>query len=145
MNERSLWIIFGAVFLLLLLLVLAFLLFRPVQVQSVPAEVRVDSAIGFKLDNDKFYFGRVRPGASANRYFTFVAPFDAVLLISSSGDAGDWIIPSKQSLFVAKDKSYPLQLVLSVPLNTSFSNYTADVHFTLYRPFTKHFFVSSRG
>lgn len=145
MKERVLWIFLGIVFLILLVLLILFILFRPVQTQTIPAEVRVDSEIGFKLDSDKFYFGRVRPGSSAERFFTFVAPFDAVLIITSSGDIGDWIVPNERKVIVSKGESHKLRLVLSAPSNASFGNYTGDVHFTLYRPLTKHFFVSSQG
>jgi len=144
MKEKHLFLVLGLVFLVLLLLGVTLILFKPVHVRSVPAEVMVDDAIGFKLDNDKFYFGRVKPGASAVRDFTFMAPFDGVLIISSSGDMGSWIIPDKKRILLVKGESYPLKLVLSTPRFTSYGNYSADVHFTVYRPFTKIFFADVR-
>ncbi len=145
MKERSLWLLLGIALLVLIISLFALFLFKPVSVQSVPAQVTIDTAIGFKLDNDQFYFGRALPGSTAQRKFVFTAPADGVLIIGAQGEVGEWIVPSERVLVMKKGESRSLQLFMNIPLSAYYGNYSTNVTFTLYRPFTKYFFANVQG
>lgn len=135
-------LIFGVTIIFLVILCVAIVLFfvsKPINSYSIQSNVIVDNAVGFNLQNDQLYFGRVTPGGSATRHISFTSPTDVVITISLVGEIADWLILPENPLILVANETQRLSFGILVPAQAEFGNYSDTITFTYYRPFMKVF------
>lgn len=141
MEKKTLmWILVFAVLIVLFSLLLIFYsLSKPVDSYVLESHVVVDESIGFNLDADKLYFGRVTPGGNADRSIRFSSPNEVLLTIVVEGETSSWISLPESPFVLEANENLSLSFSIEIPEGTPLGNYTNNVIFTFYRPFMKRF------
>lgn len=137
---KSLWIVILIAAIVVLAIIGAYWSFQPIAERSIQAQVTIDNKIGFNLDTDKLYFGRVPENGFSSRDMMVSYDKDAFVIITAQGDLAPWIYASEDSFFLPADTSRKVTFNLKPASGMPLGKYSGVVIFSFYRPFTQSWF-----
>lgn len=109
---------------------LAYSLLLVKDVLVLDMHLEIGDRLGFNLDTDALYFGKVIPGTSSVTKFANVSnteDYPVVVNIKMCGELGEWVIISEDKFVLKGGEVKELSLSALPPEGTPFGNYTGKL------------------
>ena len=125
MKKKGLIIIVFFILILTGLVPLIHSQYRVLDVEIIPAYVTIDYKLGFKLDNDALWFGKLPPGQTSSRKANIRNDYDFPIIIrmNSIGEMEDWLSASPNNFVLMPNETQEVQVVVRVPEDVSYGDY----------------------
>ncbi len=106
----------------------------PYDVKVLDLHVTVDGKLGFNLDKDKVYFGKVTPENSGTRDVILEHSYNSSLRVKlfKDGEISNWVSIGTNDFLLNPSEKKNVPLTVTVPENTQFGNYTGTLKIVFY-------------
>jgi len=113
-------------------MIFGYLLFNYISIfKTVELEMhlQVNNYTGFNIDTDKIYFGTIPPNGSGKRNISIENSenFPLKALILTGGELAHWVSTTENNFIVKPGQTKEITLVVKVPENAKYGNYTGIV------------------